>query len=671
ATIANEPFDLTSQVDIDLNRLGSAVASSANTSRHVPKDDFQTAKIEVYTIAPDSNEATFQPDRALLQRGPLRSPIYLGNNRGSAPRPYFFNFTRLLMNRGRSSSTTPQTVRVPAIQKKYIFIDKTPSSSPQTIVNTESTTSNRRVSSNSRRKGKTLVKVKVKDGNDHLLLFDRTTTTQLPTSEHLTTLNLSSTASDAIENILRKRSDSDLLTNEPTVGIIRSSRSFAASQSTIKTTTTVAPPPTTTITLTTTTKTPNTNIPTTKLESNTVTTIQDDVMDQMTTTIVPELPDIRNKPDNPIVEIITLPTTQPTIESTTTKTTLPIDQTVTYETNASESTTITPQEMSTTTMITTQSEVKTTTIATIETDPPSSSTPTTTKTTTTITTPWMFNTPIRTFEKPKQPNRLQPTLSGTVYRQCHFDLTRLCPSLPVIGDKGRNLSPRMDNGLITCFGEGIINCNKRNGNYCRLVPIDVIEKSEEYDDDDDNGGGGNMHSDEVTHNIDNHNMGNNVNYFFCNVPLMTDHCDGLAKCELETITTTTTTTTTASSTLMNFDNVRRNEITTTNERLLNSNENEPSMDDGSNVTNEIALNHSEEPPVTTIARPLSPLKIGLISLLIAIGSIIVILVTIVAYISYQNRYEYTLEQPLHDTRVKSKQPSNNINAPAPEKSLRI
>lgn len=239
----------------------------------------------------------------------------------------------------------------------------------------------------------------------------------------------------------------------------------------------------------------------------------------------------------------------------------------------------------------------------------------------------------------------------TSWRQCHFKLLHLCPQLAI-----SRFAPIRSK--IACYGEGLISCDPRAGKLCRLTPTtpssDSAGSYESYEEASAENGSNNKEEPP--------SPSTSASPFFCNVPLTTEYCSGSARCVMPkseasgvitpssvtptTITTTTitpgdqegmgTTMTTTTTNTPLSDDAAKQEVTTllaAEQHLLKlqSGGGDHQLPSSQNYSHEEVINPDQQS--SRAAKPLSPLKIGLISALIAIGSLIVILVTIVAYIS--------------------------------------
>lgn len=196
--------------------LGLPELTKPNAVHSGPLDDFQSARAEVYP----NPDASIQPDRALLQSS-RQSPIFVGRLPPSRPR--FINFTQLMMNRNKNRT---QQTELKKVQRKYVFIDKRRGKSSQlnqASISTSGSDWNKRSTSLSSPASpvgrsttgdsgarKSLVKVKVVEGDSHVLLFDKAT----PTAD-LSALDLLYSDITTVEPLIRKRFDMDLSSTTP------------------------------------------------------------------------------------------------------------------------------------------------------------------------------------------------------------------------------------------------------------------------------------------------------------------------------------------------------------------------------------------------------------------------------------------------------------------------
>nr|XP_027204603.1 mucin-5AC-like isoform X3 [Dermatophagoides pteronyssinus] len=110
-----------------------------------------------------------------------------------------------------------------------------------------------------------------------------------------------------------------------------------------------------------------------------------------------------------------------------------------------------------------------------------------------------------------------PPLSSPVPRQCHFRMETICPTM--------SMARRSQ---FQCFGDGIIHCDGRVSRMCRLferqshlrdqgMMLDAMQSSSSTTTD--------MPPPMIRYYRPDPN-----NYFYCNQPLMTDECVGIAEC---------------------------------------------------------------------------------------------------------------------------------------------
>ena len=631
----------------------------------------------MYISPGNESNHTFQPDRALLlQQGPLRTNLFIGEpHQAVLAKPLFINFTRLLMHRSSmlqtttpsSSRTSLRTSKTPTIQRKYIFIDKTTTTSATRAAKTTADWSRRQSSPSTTtflptpsNKNKTLVKVKVVEGDEPVLLLDQTTsTTSLPTSPTGLSRLSPTTAEAILENIIRSQRQSDgsqlldPVSKTPLLNARNSlSRTKTPKRGGSRTTTTTTM--TTTVAPTTTTSVPTT---TARLSSETTTTTNNSMAFETTITTT----------TSATITTITSPqdggnsgSNKVTTTSTTTSSPMPtLNFNPTNAKNLQNEEFI--AEVSTMATITSVEALNNGSRSgggdfesKVDIEPFGSSSSTVPPPTTLLSPQTLRGRPEGSTTTSTTSSSSSSNSTVTSWRQCHFKLLHLCPQLAI----ARFAAIR---NKIACYGEGLISCEPRAGKLCRLTPTtpssDSAGSYESYEEASAENGSNNNKEEPPSPST-------SASPFFCNVPLTTEYCSGSARCVMPkseasgvitpssvtptTITTTTITpgdqegmdttarTTTVTTNTPLSDDAAKQEVTTllaAEQHLLKlqSGGGDHQLPSSQNYSHEEVINPDQQS--SRAAKPLSPLKIGLISALIAIGSLIVILVTIVAYIS--------------------------------------